>query len=591
MTAQGKEASTNTAAVPVTKLWIVKSASRVLGPYSSDELMVLVKMQHVSPLDEVCPPLGRWKYLREEAEFSELIKSMRTEYANMREDTMTSTATAATPTQTISITQSPETKKKGKGTATPVEAPVREVSSQAMGPGGRPAGAKSYTFERDAKVGQKSLLVSIFAWVTALGAVAVLGGIVWTKHNQSLIKDKETFDDLFKTGLVLKSQGQFRKAFENFKKAESLNQHSPELIVEMAPIMMALDSQTIMARRMIEPFLIAEQSRTLLTMGYHIIGLSYLLDEDYKNADDYFEKAVGTDPNFKPSVLDRAILKFRTANYETSLQLFKKADDLGSDDGLRIIGQALSLIEGHKKGTFSENELLEFRDILKKYAERNYDYRQEAQLLQAVIEVKTKDVPAAQTTVDTILRTPPDLTSHHLHDLLVDRRIANWPMFFSYCDLVHRNLPQIPVNHMFLGYCLTRAGKDADAKKSISQALAQAPQDPLIQTVNSFVLHQTGHDDEAKASLHSAMRNERSVLALVLKGSQCETDKDYACSDETWKALLEMQPGSLEAINGMAWSLYRKQKNSDAREWVNRGLNVSAKFLPLLELKGLLDAR
>ena len=48
---------------PQIKTWLVKSSTRILGPFTRDEVMTLLSRRQVTIIDEIRQPDGRWNYI------------------------------------------------------------------------------------------------------------------------------------------------------------------------------------------------------------------------------------------------------------------------------------------------------------------------------------------------------------------------------------------------------------------------------------------------------------------------------------------------------------------------------------------------
>ncbi len=87
------------------KNWLVKSSTRILGPFTLTELTDQLKTRTVSIIDEVRLPEGRWLYVRENKLFLEIVRNIREEQDAHSEQTMTQSIALHTSTKTDSIQQ------------------------------------------------------------------------------------------------------------------------------------------------------------------------------------------------------------------------------------------------------------------------------------------------------------------------------------------------------------------------------------------------------------------------------------------------------------------------------------------------------
>ena len=102
------------------KNWLIKSSSKITGPFSAIEVAQGVIKKHISIIDEARTPYTRWSYIREYSIFSEVVESLRYEQATHVEETVTT----AQNTQTLSRTDWANT---DVGTPTPSFAQVGGV--------------------------------------------------------------------------------------------------------------------------------------------------------------------------------------------------------------------------------------------------------------------------------------------------------------------------------------------------------------------------------------------------------------------------------------------------------------------------------
>src|SRR4051812_41211170 len=91
------------AALHSTKVWLIRSSTRVLGPYSLDEVKDLLGSKHISIIDEIREPDGRWTYIRENEIFLDLIRNLRDEQDEDVENTVTSTVGSHSFTKTDNV--------------------------------------------------------------------------------------------------------------------------------------------------------------------------------------------------------------------------------------------------------------------------------------------------------------------------------------------------------------------------------------------------------------------------------------------------------------------------------------------------------
>src|SRR6218665_2016965 len=85
------------------KNWLVKSSTRILGPFTMQELADHLKSKQISIIDEIRQPHGRWSYIRENHGFMEIIRAIREEQDTHGEKTMTQSIAQHTSTKTDAL--------------------------------------------------------------------------------------------------------------------------------------------------------------------------------------------------------------------------------------------------------------------------------------------------------------------------------------------------------------------------------------------------------------------------------------------------------------------------------------------------------
>ncbi|HND85174.1 MAG TPA: hypothetical protein PLU50_05165, partial [Pseudobdellovibrionaceae bacterium] len=75
------------------RVWLVRTSMRVTGPLSLAELDESIRARHFTMLDEACPSLGRWRYIREIPELHAAVEVARNQEGADRDETQAQTQT------------------------------------------------------------------------------------------------------------------------------------------------------------------------------------------------------------------------------------------------------------------------------------------------------------------------------------------------------------------------------------------------------------------------------------------------------------------------------------------------------------------
>src|SRR6185437_10741092 len=99
------------------------------------------------------------------------------------------------------------------------------------------------------------------------------------------------------------------------------------------------------------------------------------------------------------------------------------------------------------------------------------------------------------------------------------------------------------------------AGQYADANRRMDDAVAQSPKDPLVQSINAYILASTNMMDRAKVALDSAVANNSNgqwVQPYRLMARYCHQQGDLACEKSNWLKVLTKTNRDIDADASLA---------------------------------------
>ncbi|MBC7371824.1 MAG: tetratricopeptide repeat protein, partial [Bdellovibrionaceae bacterium] len=341
------------------KNWLVKSSTKILGPFTRDEVVQLLSRRQITIIDEIRQPDLRWNYIRETRYFKEIVKNLRFEDDHSREDTMTSTSTAAgTMTKTDNgamliddLTPAPQfpstsvaTSDQALGMRDVTPSQDTKNSFKSSGP------AKSFGNLQDQRV-QSRIQRQNFVLRSIL-LVILVGGLLYASF-AFLGKDKKTdlnFDQLMASALKYKELGLYQKSLGFYRKASALKEVDLESQFQMVFVLINEDRQSLKGRRIIERALLKEnRTRQEIVTGNLGMGLAFLMEGDLRQAEDYFQKTLGLDANNEAAKLNLAVIQLKKGVYAQAFKSFE-ALTRGDSSGypLILIGKTIALIEMSK---------------------------------------------------------------------------------------------------------------------------------------------------------------------------------------------------------------------------------------------------
>lgn len=581
------------------KNWLVKSSTRILGPFTLGEVTEHLRSKQISIIDEVRQPEGRWSYIRENKLFMDIVRNIREEQDSHSEQTMTQSIaqhTAITRTDVIHMTDDltptpvppnldltpPPVQRETMKDVTPAVEPVNMRSVAA------PAAAKSYGASGDSrlqgKIRQKS---NVIRWSMIVAAVAV-AGIVIFGLSQKDKKKSMGYEELMGQAIRYKTLGLYEKSLQAYLKASKLKEPDAESQVQMASVLISEDRQSLLGRRILERALVQEgRSRAEIVDAYLGIAVSYMMDGDLKQAEDTLQKAIGHEPFNISALLNLAIIQQKKGNYSEAMRDFDGIYRKNPQSVLALFGRALSTVEYAKANSDSNALLALIRDIKANVQKTGY-LRQELLLFVVYAQSLLGDVDGVNQSVVQFLNQMPGQARNYTHPLHVEWRFTQWDYLEKYCAEVYQKQTPHPELKALRAVCLMEVNRDSDAAKLLQEGLAEAPKDPYVLATQASYLAKIGRLPEATTILKMPELQTLSVKNLLL-GDICINTQDVSCAQTAYTQIYNQDQKSATALYGLAWVVMRNNDRTSAYDYVRAGLQSEPNFLPLLELRDQLE--
>lgn len=585
------------------KNWLVKSSTRILGPYTLNEVTEMLRSRQVSIIDEVRLPTGRWTYIRENPIFIETVQKIRSEQELFSEDTMTQSVAHHTMTKTDTISMADEF------TRTPVENDWDQPAAKTIGSGAaikdvtpraasvnsysgvdHSAKAKSYGSTTDTRVQDRIRQKSnILRWVILVAAcvVAVVVTVTWNKKEQ---RKGIGYEEFVSQAIRYKSLGLYEKSLQSYSQALKFREADLDTQVQMAPLLISEDRQSLVGRRILEKALTQEgRSRTEVVDAYVGIAISYMMDGDLKQAQDILQKAIGYEPYNLGALLNMSIIDHKKGSYDIAQKGFDSVLRKNVNSTLALFGKALASIEYAK--TMQETQgLSELVAEIDQSLSKTAYLRQELALLAVYAHRLMNDSAGMNQAIINFLNQPLGQAKNYTHPLNVDWRFTQWDYIEQYCaDLYQRSVPQ-PALKALRTVCLLEVNRDAEALKLLQEALAEAPNDPYVLVTQANYLNKMGRQPEAMVILKKAELQKLQIKNFIM-GDICIKTQDVPCVKKVYSDIYNSNSKSALALYGLAWVVYQGTDRKSAYDYVRGGLQSEPNFLPLLELRDQLESQ
>lgn len=579
--------------------WLVKSSTRILGPFTLSELTEQLRIKQVSIIDEIRQPDGRWSYIRENKLFMEIVRNIREEQDAQPENTMTqSIAQYTNTTRTDAIIQDEST---SNNTApnfdlTPVPSVngnIKDITPLVESSAVRPAMAgiptKNYGTANDSRVQGKIQKKSDLLRFGIIAAAIAIAGIVSFSLLQKNKKRSLGVEELLAHAVRYKALGLYEKSLSYYQKAANFKEPDFDTQVQMAPVLISEDRQSLVGRRILERALTKEgRSRSEIVDAYLGIAVSYIMDGDLKQAEDTLQKAVGHEPFNISALLNLGIIHLKKGNYLEAMRDFEVIHHKNPQSAMALFGRSLATVELSKlNGDQSILQTL-VRDMKVNLQKSQY-LRQELLLFYIYAFNLLNDVDGLNQAVVQFLSQMPGQTKNFIHPLQVEWRFTQWDYLEKYCAEIYAKQSPNPELKAMRAICLMEVNRDVEAAKLLQESMDEAPRDPYVLATQAGYLAKVGRLPEAMAILK---KPELSTLPIknFLAGEICIKTQDLRCAQEAYARLYDSDPINAVSLHGLAWvSKYRKDRTK-AFDFVNAGLQAEANFLPLLELRDQLES-
>ena len=585
---------------PSEKNWLVKSSTRILGPFTLDEVTQMLASKQISIIDEVRQPQGRWAYIRESQMFMEIVRNIREEQDATSENTMTQSIAQHTFTKTDALTQTfndeltptpvpafepppPPTAGDFKDVTPSVE---RTLSTRSLA---KEAGAKSYGSSVDSRVrGKMQKQSNTLRWaligIAGLAAIGIVAGL--------LLKDRRKnigYEELLNQAIRYKSLGLYEKSLAAYKKAAVMKEPDSETQTQMAPVLISEDRQSLQGRRILERSLSQDgRSRQDLVDAYLGISVSYMMDGDLKEAEDTLQKAVGYDPANISALVNLAIVQMKKGSYGEAMREFESVYRKNPNSVIALFGRAMAAME-FAKTTQDRSFLKPLVTDIKASLERTSYLRQELNLFLIYAQSLIGDTDAVNQAVVQFLDTEPGMADRYTHPLMVDWRFTQWDYIEKYCSELFEKSIQTAEMKALRSVCLMEVNRDSEAQKMLQEALIEGPKDPYVLAAQAGYLVKASRLPEATAILKMPELTNLKVKNHLL-GDICITTLDIPCAQQSFSQLYQSNRSDVAALYGMAWSAVRKKDRAAAYDYVRAGLEAEPNYVPLLELRDQLES-
>ena len=577
-------------------VWLVKSGGRVMGPFSKEDVEEKIRTREIVALDEITLPLGlgagptqgRWRYVREEEAFSEVLKQVGTQFSQT-EHTQTSTVSSKTVirelnddhTATIDLDERfIDEDTPSDDDVTPTDVPQKEKTIVGRELDRSIRESSAYTYKDDRNFKRQIKTFSVVIWIAILGVIAAIYFKLQKQAPQKgpLNSVSLRYETFLNEGQRNYKVGEFELAESWFLKAHALKKDQVPLLLKLSSVVLYNKGDTVSVKRWLEPLAGDSRYQPYQQEIYNLLGVAGLIDKKYQLAKEYLQKSLQLGNEFIPALLNQQILAWLEKDRKGVQDLYKLIRGLGQVNGQSALLQIHSLLQ-------EEGNAEQVLEVIEHQLNHSTDFRQEVLLAKYFLsnrdasEVAEKSSPLASH----FLNRDPYLSEDHRRDPRVYMKALGWTELLQWCEAIHTKSNQRAAADAVLGYCHLKAGDLLKGEFYISQALKKKPSDELITALKGYQLIVSGDRQKALGILNHSLAGRPTRLSLSLLARHCERPSRRDCAKAFWQQLLRENENDLSAIGGIALLAAESEDSEVMRAALKKGLRFSRNYKPLLK--------
>jgi tetratricopeptide (TPR) repeat protein len=537
---------------PKEKMWLVRSSSRLIGPYSLDEIVELLTYNQVSFVDEIRRPKSRWNFIRDYPYLTETVKNNRDKLnLNHTKTSPLSIITGSfTRTESIDSLQSKEAAKIDFDDIKDIE-PLKEVpfsfnpKSKLTDAKQTAAVTKSYGLLNDQKVkeelvAQQEKLKRNVIIGTAMVIVLFVGFKIYQRmQNSERIRQKvDKVTQLYNLKL-------YQKSFQIYK--EIAGADIPKETLELiSPARITMGKEISDFRNQINGTIDTANPKKRSEL-YNLLGLSYQIEGDNSKAQDSFKKSLIQDP-----INELANINWGIQNYKMNSKMVLSPSS------------KITLAEYYKNfanvryenyeniGYFSFVRglyLIDFRDLFKDdinlvkkdlFEARSKSAFLRSEMALVNIGLSSLDGSSNDSAYVDFVELIPRQSQNFAKNPALDWTLTEWSTLDDLCERIYAKSQQL-MPKLFRAFCSLESGQFDAVDKLLDEAHLLSVGSNHYELMQLHVAYAKGQ----KILLESLLKKtDLSNFAAThyYRGQNCLANKRVDCAKESFTTLAEKFP-------------------------------------------------
>lgn len=576
------------------KKWLIRSSSKILGPFTVQEVTQLIAARQIAIIDEVKQPLERWSYIRENPIFVELVKALRNEQETSVEHTM-ATSTMTSQTQRLGLTRT-DVIYSDESTPPPSVAQQNQIKEITLAkeikidPAASPllSKAKAYGSVNDPRILEKRRNFEKRLKISLTLLIISLVGALYFRHFMREREKAESLQKVEKIAHLHFTQGLGKSALSGFRKVMSIRNLSDEYQYDFA-ILLLHSGDSIDGRRRVEGLLGQSQlSRDRRVELLNALGASYLDEGNVQLAAENFRKAQAFDSSSFVSQLNEIQLKMAQ---QSNLEAFRLGQQILAryphEIELKVLMNIAAIRVLSSGRDFAEIDT--YLDKQRRYL-RNRNYLSQEFTITflhlMLLKHKTWNESFEQLLWQ-VFNSSLFQRDQFADNYFLSRTFLDWSHYKESCLKVAEQT-QNAYAEILKAYCYLEGDELSEAQNLINNVLVRSPKNTLAMILQGAVLMKTGKVSEAIAAFDSVASSQY-MLGNYLKMQACYASNSQSCATDAATRVLKMRPNDSMASFFEAERLIASEQRRQAWDAISRGLGMDENYIPLIQIRSQLE--
>lgn len=537
---------------PKEKMWLVRASSRLIGPYSLEEIVELLTYNQISFVDEIRRPKSRWNFIRDYPYLAETVKNNRDKLNlnNTKTSPLSIITGSFTKTDTSDSIQSKEPMNINFDEIKDIE-PLKEVpfsfnpKSKSMEVKQSAAVARSYGLLSDQKVKdelklqQEKLKRTVI--IASIVVVAVFSVFKLFQRMQNAERTRQKIEKVSQ----LYNLKLYEKSFQTYKEIADAD-IPKETLDQIAPARITIGKEISELRNQITSSVESASTKKRSEL-FNLLGLSYQIEGDNPKAQENFKKALIQDP-----INELANINWGIQNYKMNSKMVLSpssktalADIYRNYTNVRYENYQnmgyFSFVRGFYLFDFKEL----FRDDINLVKKDLFDARNKSAFLRsemAVVHIGLSGIDNSSNDSNYVdfIELIPRQTQNFAKNPALDWSLTEWTVLDELCERIYDNRQQL-MPKLFRAFCALEAGQFEVVDKLLDEAHLLSVGSNHYELMQLHVAYAKGQ----KILLESILKKtDLSNFAAThyYRGQNCLNNKDMECAKEAFTTLAEKFP-------------------------------------------------